>query len=91
MPGSVFYNGTCIYISKEDEKLSWADSEEFCKSLPLNASLLIIQNGHKLEFLKNEIIKIKELENSIDHLRFYAGFKYNIDSNFNEFLKYSIF
>lgn len=76
MPGSVFYNGTCIFISSKRQKLSWIHSERFCRKLPLNTTFLVLQNNHKYEFIRKEIIKIREKENPIDQLVFFIGFKY---------------
>jgi hypothetical protein len=75
MPGSYAYNGTCIYFSTTNQKLSWIQAERFCKSLPLNTSFLIIQNEHQYEFIRRKLIKLKEKENPIDNLMFYIGFK----------------
>jgi hypothetical protein len=75
MPGSYAYNGTCIYFSTTNQKLSWIQAERFCKSLPLNTSFLIIQNDHQYEFIRRKLIKLKEKENPIDNLMFYIGFK----------------
>lgn len=76
MPGSVFYNGTCIFISSKRQKLSWIHAERFCRKLPLNTSFLLFENNHKYDFIRNEIIKLRERENPIDQLVFYVGFRY---------------
>lgn len=76
MPGSFFYNGTCIYFSRRKERLSWLHAERFCRKLPLNTSFLTIQNDHQYESLKNEIIKLREKENPNDQLVFYIGFRF---------------
>ena len=77
MPNSLFYNGTCIYISRKIEKLSWKHAERFCRKLPLNTSFATIDNEHKLEFLKREILKLREVEKPTDQLVFYIGFNYS--------------
>ena len=74
MPRSVFYNGSCIYISGRHEKLSWKHAERFCRKLPLNTSFLVIQNDHKMEFIRREIMKLRELEAPNDQLTFNIGF-----------------
>jgi hypothetical protein len=81
MPNSVFYNGTCIYISGRKEKLSWVHAERFCRRLPLNTTFAIFQNDHKYEFVRKEIAKLREKENPSDQLVFYVGFK-NLKSIF---------
>ena len=85
MPQSVFYNGTCIYISSKHQKLSWKHAERFCRKLPLNTSFVVIQNEHKYKFLLKELIKIREKEKPTDQIVFYVGFNYS-KSNFG-FLK----
>jgi hypothetical protein len=76
MPGSVFYNGTCIYFSNKREKLSWLHAERFCRKLPLETTFLVIKNDHQYEMLKREIIKIAQKENPIDQLVFYIGYRF---------------
>ena len=76
MPGSVFYNGTCIFVSSKRQKLSWIHAERFCRKLPLNTSFLLFENNHKFEFIRNEMIRLRERENPIDQLVFYVGFRY---------------
>ena len=77
MPNSLFYNGTCIYISRKREKLSWKHAERFCRKLPLNTSFLILENEHKLDFLRREIHKLREIEHPNDQLVFSIGFNYS--------------
>jgi hypothetical protein len=77
MPQSVFYNGTCIYISSKHQKLSWKHAERFCRKLPLNTTFLVIQNEHKYQFIRRAIIKMREKEKPSDQLVFYAGFNYS--------------
>ncbi len=88
MPGSYAYNGTCIYFSTTNQKLSWIQAERFCKSLPLNTSFLIIQNEHQYEFIRRKLIKLKEKENPIDQLVFLIGI-YKIKGN--SIKKYNLF
>ena len=76
MPKSVFYNGTCIYISSKHEKLSWKHAERFCRKLPLNTSFLVVQNEHKMDFIRREIVKLREIENPDDQLSFNIGFNF---------------
>lgn len=76
MPGSVFYNGTCIYFSSRRQKLSWLHAERFCRRLPLETTFLTVKNDHEFEMLKREIIKIAQKENPVDQLVFYIGFRF---------------
>ena len=76
MPGSVFYNGTCIYFSNKRQKLSWLHAERFCRKLPLDTTFLTIRNDHEFEMLKREIIKIAQKEKPTDQLVFYVGFRF---------------
>lgn len=76
MPGSFFYNGSCIYISKQHEKLHWTRAERFCRRLPLNATLLTIENEQKLEAIRQELIKLRKKEFPRDLLTFSIGFRY---------------
>jgi hypothetical protein len=84
MPGSVFYNGTCIFISSKRQKLSWVHAERFCRRLPLNTTFLVLQNDHKSEFIRRELTKLREKENPLDPLLFYIGFRY-VQSKFFKF------
>ena len=74
MPGSFYYNGTCLYFSTRNEKLSWLLAERFCRKLPFNTSLLVIENDAKLEFVRKSLVKIKQVENPPDQLVFLIGF-----------------
>jgi hypothetical protein len=76
MPGSIFYNGTCIYFSSKHQKLSWLHAERFCRRLPLDTTYLTIKNDHEFEVLKREIVRIAQTENPIDQLVFYVGFRF---------------
>ena len=77
MPRSIFYNGSCIYISGKHEKLSWKRAERFCRKLPLNTSFLIIQNEHKMDFVRRELVRLREKELPTDQLQFYIGFNFS--------------
>lgn len=76
MPGSIFYNGTCIYFSSKHQKLSWLHAERFCRRLPLETTYLTIKNDHEFEVLKREIIRIAQKEDPVDQLVFYIGFRF---------------
>ena len=73
MIGSEYYNGSCIYFSKISERLSWISAEKFCRKLPLNMSLLVIENDHHMEFLRKQLLKIKQIESSQDQISFMVG------------------
>ena len=75
MPNSYSYNGTCLYFSTPNKKLSWTQAESFCAKLPLNASFLTIENEHHFDFIQSKLKKIKEEEQSEEDLIFYVGFK----------------
>ncbi len=74
MPGSFYYKGTCLYFSSKNEQLPWLLAERFCRKLPFNTSLLIIENDEKLEFVRKTLVKIKQFENPLDQLVFLIGF-----------------
>jgi hypothetical protein len=75
--GSV-YNGSCIYISNEFQKLTWFKSKSFCSKLipssSFNSSLLKIDNHHQLQFLTE---KLKNKSQSNVDLVFFIGLQYN--------------
>ena len=75
IPGSLFYNGTCIYMSKSKQKLSWTHAQDFCHKLPFNASLLIVHNDHQYEFMQTMITKVKQDEDPRDQLVYFIGFR----------------
>lgn len=74
MPNSYAYNGTCIYFSSLEQKLSWIQAVKFCSKFPLNTTILIVQNEQHFEFIRRKLIEIKEKENPIDQLAFMVGF-----------------
>ena len=82
MPGSVFYNGTCIYFSSKRQKLSWLHAERFCRKFPVETTFLVIKNDHEYEMLRREIIRIAHKENPADPLVFYVGFRYYSSKRF---------
>lgn len=91
MPQSIFYNGTCIYISSKHQKLSWKHAERFCRKLPLNTTFLVIQNEHKYQFIRRAIVKMREKEKPSDQLVFYAGFNYSRSNECSFFFKFISF
>ena len=78
-PGSLAYNGSCIYFSSRNQRLSWVNAKQFCTSLPLNTSFLIIETKDELEFLRKSLVKFKLEENPVDQLVFLIGFS-NVNS-----------
>jgi hypothetical protein len=83
MPGSYFFNGSCYYFSSDLQKLTWVNSERFSRNLPLNTSLLIIQNNKEFEFIKERILKIKRNENYNEQLVYHIGFNYSTSKTKN--------
>lgn len=79
MPGSIFYNGSCYYFSRDIEKLTWIRSEKFCRKIPLNTSLLIIQNNKEFEFIRRNLLRIKQEENYAEQLVYNIGFHYSMN------------
>ncbi|CAF0885900.1 unnamed protein product [Brachionus calyciflorus] len=76
MPGSFFYNDTCIFISKPKQKLSWIKAERLCRRLPFNTTFLIFENDHKLDAVRKELVKLRHKEDPYDPLKFLIGFRY---------------
>ncbi|RNA42144.1 hypothetical protein BpHYR1_032422 [Brachionus plicatilis] len=76
MPNSFYYNGSCIFISKSNQKLSWLKAERFCRRLPLQSKFLIFENDHKFETVRKELIKLRLEEDPFDPLKFSIGFRY---------------
>lgn len=76
MPDSFYYNGTCIFISKPSQKLSWIKAERLCRRLPLQSKFLIFENDHKFEFVRKQLIKLRLEEDPFDPLKFSIGFRY---------------
>lgn len=77
MPNSFYYNGSCIFISNSNQKLSWSKAERFCRRLPLESNFLIFENDHKFEAIRKELIKLRLKEDPFDPLKFSIGFRYN--------------
>lgn len=76
MPDSFFYNGSCIFISNYNQKLSWLEAERFCRRLPLESKLLIFENDHKFETVRKKLIELRLKEDPFDPLKFSIGFRY---------------
>ncbi len=73
-PGSFAFNGSCIYFSTREQRLSWQEANQFCQSLPLNTSFLTIETASEFEFVRKTIVRLKVKEEPVDQLVFLIGF-----------------
>ena len=76
MPGALFKNGSCYYFSSNKEKLSWHDIYKWTNRFP-QISLLVIKNNAEFDFVRNEILRIKQKEVFQEQLIYQIGFNYS--------------
>ena len=90
MPGSVFYNGMCYFLSNKYQKLSWFDAYDFCSEMNLNATLLVLNDTGLFQNLTQTILKIKENDpdSHQDHLVYHIGFNYTIGMSVIELINH---
>jgi len=74
MQNSYAYDNKCYFFSTQLQKFSWFQADKFCKSLPLNSSLLVIENESQFEFIRRKLVDLKEKESPVDQLLFLSGF-----------------
>ena len=76
MPGSYYFNRTCYYFSRDSQKLTWLQSESFCRLVPLNTTMLAIKSNEEFEFIRQIMINLRQQQNYKDQLVFNIGFNY---------------